>query len=387
MSETWWIKPEELDEDQKRIVSLPLDKNYLVLGPPGSGKTNLLLLRASHLYKGGYPDIAILLFSRKLQEFVASGASKYFLSTDVIKTSTRWLMDFIRNNDGRIRRSNDFIENRLNLLTEAKRIVDHLDLDYHIEAILLDEAQDYLPEEIKLFSQMSKRLFAVADSKQKIYNGESSLDTLKEIVDATCELRYHYRNGLKICKLADGLSKDSSSNQLLSPTANYNEDSNPSKVDVIKSDNFEEQLQRIIERIDIQLKTYPGELIGIISPRRDETNLIGEFFLKSHLTSKVNFQDSEEGFILDTEKPIIITTVHSAKGLEFRALHIVSSEYIKKFPKQRNIAFTAITRTKTSLSIYHVGDIPGFFEQAIVNIQSPPQMPEFKDLFNNEGLE
>ena len=81
MSETWWIKPEELDEDQKRIVSLPLDKNYLVLGPPGSGKTNLLLLRASHLYKGGYPDIAILLFSRKLQEFVASGASKYFLST------------------------------------------------------------------------------------------------------------------------------------------------------------------------------------------------------------------------------------------------------------------------------------------------------------------
>lgn len=388
MNDVWWVKPEELDEDQKRVVSLPLDNNYLILGPPGSGKTNLLLLRASHLSKSGYPDIVILLFSRKLQEFVANGASKYFIPTDRIMTSTRWLMEFIRNHDGHIRRIDDFYENRLNLLNEAKRIVDQLAKDYHFEAILLDEAQDYLPEEIKLFRQMSKRLFAVADSRQKIYNGENSLDILKEVTDATHVLHYHYRNGVKICQLADGLSKTTSSDKSLSTTSNYNEKSNPSTVEVIKSVNFEEQLQKVIKKIGLQLKAFPGEFIGIISPRREETKLIGEFLLKSHLSSLVDFQDSDEGvFPLDAEKPIIIATVHSAKGLEFRVLHIVSCEYIKRFSNQRNIAFTAITRTKTSLSIYHIDNLPGYLEQAIVNMQRPPQMPELEDLFNKEELE
>lgn len=48
MSSTWWVGEEELLPEQEDVLSIDLDKSILVSGPPGSGKTNLLLLRANH---------------------------------------------------------------------------------------------------------------------------------------------------------------------------------------------------------------------------------------------------------------------------------------------------------------------------------------------------
>ena len=43
----WWAKKEQLDPHQVKLIEdLPLDGNHLVVGPPGSGKTNILLRRA-----------------------------------------------------------------------------------------------------------------------------------------------------------------------------------------------------------------------------------------------------------------------------------------------------------------------------------------------------
>ena len=42
MNDTWWVKQSQLDDDQKKVFTLPIDKDHLVKGPPGSGKTNLL---------------------------------------------------------------------------------------------------------------------------------------------------------------------------------------------------------------------------------------------------------------------------------------------------------------------------------------------------------
>jgi len=50
MNGAWWVGSSELDSDQRTIISLPPDNSVLVTGPPGSGKTNLLLLRANNHY-------------------------------------------------------------------------------------------------------------------------------------------------------------------------------------------------------------------------------------------------------------------------------------------------------------------------------------------------
>jgi superfamily I DNA and RNA helicase len=72
VDDTWWRTPEELDADQQEIVSLPLEGSHLVVGPPGSGKTNLLLLRGAFLTRGGKPNIAIITFNRLLRTVMTS---------------------------------------------------------------------------------------------------------------------------------------------------------------------------------------------------------------------------------------------------------------------------------------------------------------------------
>lgn len=62
MSETWWISENELTPEQKQVILLPLEGSHLVLGPPGSGKTNLLLLRANYMVRAGHTNIAVVVF-------------------------------------------------------------------------------------------------------------------------------------------------------------------------------------------------------------------------------------------------------------------------------------------------------------------------------------
>lgn len=74
MSETWWVGQDELDDDQQRVIALSESGSYFVTGPPGSGKTNLLLLRANCLYLSGLRNINVVTFTRSLKEFIASDA-------------------------------------------------------------------------------------------------------------------------------------------------------------------------------------------------------------------------------------------------------------------------------------------------------------------------
>src|SRR5882757_9047381 len=90
MNQTWWSGIQELKEEQKKIISLPLDASHLVLGPPGSGKTNLLLLRANYFARAGHPNILLLVFTRVLREFIVTGGVQYAFDTSKVKTYRRW---------------------------------------------------------------------------------------------------------------------------------------------------------------------------------------------------------------------------------------------------------------------------------------------------------
>jgi hypothetical protein len=48
---------------------------------------------------------------------------------------------------------------------------------------------------------------------------------------------------------------------------------------------------------------------------------------------------------------------------------------------QKRIAYTAMTRGKTTLSIYYTAKIPGYLEQAKVAVEPPKPKPQLKDLF------
>jgi ATP-dependent exoDNAse (exonuclease V) alpha subunit len=93
----------------------------------------------------------------------------------------------------------------------------------------------------------------------------------------------------------------------------------------------------------------------------------------------VNQSDNPE---FDLNKPIYVTTLHSSKGLEYRAAHLAYAESIRGFSQETNMTYTAVTRTKTILTVYALGEPPGYLLQAINSLETPPSEPKLADLFD-----
>ncbi len=388
MSGAWWIGESDLDDDQKEVISLSSEGNHLVLGPPGSGKTNILLLRANYLTLSDKPNIAIIVFTRTLSRFIASGGREYSFPSDKIMTSSAWQRDVLYQYGVNFTIPKDFKEQRKYLCQELGALVDRRNLSNLYDAILLDEAQDYNPEEIALFKRLSKQLFAVADSRQQIYDEEENSDkpplaAIRGAVDAVHALRYHYRNGHEICKLADRIAKDSEDYEPLFPTSNYKESQNPSKVSLFRG-TLDAQCNEIATALRNQLRVFKNELLAVLCPRREDLNEVWERLqLETDLQQRLcKIDEDKDPF--NPSRPICVSTIHGAKGLEVRAMHLASAENVKRVRYQRNVVFTAVTRAQTSAAIYHDGDLKGWFESAVEGMHPPKGPPSFNALFKGK---
>jgi superfamily I DNA/RNA helicase len=382
MTETWWLSADELIDEQKTVISLPLDGSHLVLGPPGSGKTNLLLLRANYMVRAGHTNIAVIVFTRTLHDFMQSGGDQYTLPSGKLLTCRRWQQNLLYAYGVSGEVPSTFEAARQYFNHEITKLIEERQLSNVYDAILLDEAQDYLPEEILIFQRLSRVLFAVADSRQKIYKGTDSIATLKDVTTNHHLLRFHYRCGQLICKFADALAKDSELYEPLLPTSNYNESNRPSSVEHIRCADIAEQAQRIIEKLAIQVRAYPHEYLGVVCPRHDEVTPIWEAIQQSSLAPLASLVTSpSEGDAFRSGEQICVCTLHSAKGLEFRALHLAGLEWLKRFPHPRNMAFTAVTRAKTSLNLYYSDDLYGFLDQALNSLEPLRDLPSIADAF------
>ncbi|HEX7379931.1 MAG TPA: hypothetical protein VF278_22600, partial [Pirellulales bacterium] len=96
MSGTWWVGKNDLDADQRNIIRLLPDESALITGPPGCGKTNLLLLRANYLHLAGKRNLVVVVFTRSLREFIARGANQYDFPGSKIMTCRQWQLDLLR---------------------------------------------------------------------------------------------------------------------------------------------------------------------------------------------------------------------------------------------------------------------------------------------------
>ena len=380
MQGAWWVGPDELNEEQRNVLSLPLDDDFLIKGPPGSGKTNLLLLRGNYLYRAGQQNIAILVFTRTLRNFIASGADQYAFPNDLVQTSRKWAQTLLFEYGYRPEFPEKFDEQRAYVIDCLNQLMREQNVECVYDAILLDEAQDYLPEEIAIFRRLARRVFAVADSRQKIYEGHDGLSELEKQVECF-RLHYHYRNGLKICRFADGLARDVADYEPLEATCNYDETARPSSVDHVECKDLQEQSTRIIDSLGVQLKAYPGEMIGVVSPRKSEVEILWEQIYAAGFGDISVLQLGGEHADFRDDTRICVATCHAVKGLEFRALHFAGCEYLKKFRHQRRLAYMAATRAKTSLSIYYSGRLPGYFQGAIAQMNPATQLPDLSDIF------
>ncbi len=378
MNSEWWVDLSKLDEDQEGILNLGLEEDHLILGPPGCGKTNLLLLRANWVSQVT-PNILVVVFGRTLREFIARGSGQYKFDIDKLKTSARCFFELLREYD-RPAPSSDlpFEQVRQELVERTRALRANLDAPPY-DAVFLDEAQDFLPDEIDVFKSLGNRVFAVADSRQQLYTGGSGVQRL----EATCNvhrLRFHYRNGVDICRLADSIGKGMPSYEKTLPTCRYPEDTLPSSFEWLELD-FDKQVKSIVDRIQIQTKAFPNDMLAIVCPKNSDVDRMHHALQSTSIADKIVKQSSGDGYsTFNVKAPVCLTTMHGCKGLEFRAVHGAMMESLRRFPLQRNLIFTLTTRAKTSLTLY--GDpIPPFVKSAILAISPPADLPPISRAF------
>lgn len=379
MNETWWIGEDQLDDDQKAIVAIEPKGNHIISGPPGSGKTNLLLLHAKSTVLSGQPNVLAIVFTRTLQEFVTLGGLEYQLPAGVLKTLARWERDFLYEHGVFIDPEGTFEEKRLQAISAVEEVIRDKKLVGLYEGLFLDEAQDYLPQEIAVFRELGKNVFAAFDSRQKIYASRDCHRILRQGA-AEHRLRLHYRLGKKICRLADAIMANSDEVSLLS-TSRYDEDARPSSVDAAECGDLDEQVDKIVEKLLVQVKAYPDEMIGVVCTRNETLDRIWDRLQQSPVASLSIKQSAGERTQFEHGKPICVCTIHSSKGLEFRALHIADCEDLGTWANHRNLTYTAVTRAKTSLSLYYSGGLQGYLKQALQELSPKPKPPKLADLF------
>ncbi|MCA9805982.1 MAG: ATP-binding domain-containing protein, partial [Cyanobacteria bacterium HKST-UBA02] len=258
---------------------------------------------------------------------------------------------------------------------------------------LIDEGQDCLDEQVRLFRSLAPVCYVAADHKQSIYRGVDGLKMWQQVINKEnwSNLQFHYRNGKSICELADLVSIPADPANLLVPSMRYKEADLPSKVFAQPADSLDKQIDNLLTLLKQQLIAYPDEMLGVICPTHTVMQKVVPRLRSSGLTELCVFQrdvDGESYMRFSDQKRICVTTCHSAKGLEVRALHIVGADQFVAHPLRRNLVYTSITRAKTSLTIHYTNTLPDFLESALNQQNSgSTRQVDVKDLFGKENVD
>lgn len=369
MNGNWWRSKKEMDQSQKDFIGLPMEGRYLLSGPPGSGKTNLLLLRAEVMVGSGEKDILFITYTRSLADFIRSGAvAKGFVKAGQIKTFHSWLAEYVSLNLGSNVKwgEGDFDDGARNeALQKLIAANEARPSEKMYSAIFVDEAQDLSVGELTALLELSDKVCICGDDRQGIYN-QNGMATAEVLGLEAHRLTRHFRIGQEIAKVADRLMPPQKGGVTLESTCNYDPTiQGTSSATLHSSQSRAEQLDKILELIEVQLDAFPNEAVGIFCPRQEDRLEVKKYLEASHLKGQVCAHGVDSDATFSGGALIHIMTLHASKGTEFRCVHIFGAEGLTTFPLRRTkLIYTGVTRAKTALNVYRCGETTAKVEAA-----------------------
>lgn len=371
MSTAFWVSGDDLDADQaKAVEGISENESFLLRGPAGSGKTNILLLRAKWLTFRSLTDFKIVVFTASLREFVEQGCLYYGIDPASVVTQMSFFRGLLDEYGVQYELTQNFDADRNQLAGKVMSLIEARGITpEYCGTLLIDEAQDYTDTELLVFRKLTENLVLATDSRQSIYRMTHTPGLPERLVhENVVTLRYHYRSGLRLCKVADAILSDSAAYPRMQGECRYPEGTRPSSVISIPCDTFQEQLPAIVSNLTPQIDLYPGEKIGILFPRRDQVAAFESFIAGNPVPGG--------------DEALWVGTLHSAKGWEFRAVHIGGAEALYKMgATQKRLIYTGLLRGRTSAHIYFSGHLPGYLGAALATLEPPRPVPRLKDLF------
>ena len=328
----FYVKEEELDDYQVKIINKRTDSSFIVKGCAGSGKSILALWKAKQIQESGNSFLFVI-FTKALKQYMKDGISQIGLSADNVENYNQC---FYWSKDGGVWKQGD----------RKKGQYDYL---------IVDEAQDFSKEDILLFkSKATKALLLYGDSAQQLYKFFTnktaiSMDDMAYITKyPTEQLVFNHRLPKKIARLAERINDESDD---LENRCRKEGNELPK---ILQYPSVEMELDAIAEII----KNRNFEDVGILLRNNTAVKNVADYLIAKGLNVEAKVNDNVE-LNFNSSNPKIMT-YHSSKGLQFEAVFL--PECSVSGQDDRNPLYVAITRTYQSLYIMHSGNLSSFFD-------------------------
>ena len=320
---------DELTKDQRKVLRLPAEGQYLVIGAPGTGKSVVALLRLQALKNSQY--VHFLTYNHVLNH-----ANKVLVNdaalSQTMHTAMSWLYDLnwkATNGTAATYQQNKMPEIRSHQpdYEQLQQRLTQLDVDLSEHSFIIDEGQDLPLDWYACIEALNvENFFVVADQNQQITDQHSNKSDLMEGLglddDEVIELTENWRNSTPIAAFASYFYTDRASPK---PAL-------PDRPSVNTPMLFEYQtIDRVQEQILSEYDLDPSKLIGFFvandnkrewwemalqkddKPRKNPAPIVSSY--SSQQKGNVNIDFSSGGIVVLNDK--------SVKGIEFDIVFIL----------------------------------------------------------------
>ncbi|WP_394234141.1 3'-5' exonuclease [Niallia oryzisoli] len=376
-----------MDLHQENLAKQIGDKNRLIRGVAGSGKTLILASRAKLLSKE-HPDWKILILCYNIS--LASGIQQmvthmlnepedlfdFDFTSESVEVPRDHKNVIVRNfhawlkNDLKIREQQ--ISDMIVKLENNEAILPKYD------AILIDEGQDFEPDWLRLVSLLmneeTQSLLLVEDRAQTIYKRKRSYvqDTGLNFRGRSKVLSINYRNTAQIVKFAwdfyrkHSMFKDKVVNrevegEIIAPQSTKRKGPEPG---IVRSKSFFDEMKIVakqIQRLHDEKKIPFQEMLILYRVKRTLKYPIIDIIKRSLKDASIDYywitenEQAKRSYEKEDGK-VKISTIDSSKGLDYQAVFIVNVDSMP-FPleddeeREVSLLYIGMTRAKEYLCL------------------------------------
>lgn len=331
----------DLALEQLDIVNLPTDRDWVIQGGPGTGKTVMAIFRAQQTAENG--RTLILVYNRPLKLFLRKAVEG--LNCEV-QTYHEWLdaiyYECFEKKAPRASKKykHDYVQIEQDF-KEVGIIYDH---------IIIDEAQDFPIELVRIAKSVSKHITCFIDPNQKI--GEKKTDTVQLVkticVEAPYVLTKNFRNTKQIRDVSALFCQDGV------PAHSFISGSKPTMVHCTSRSSWEKYILEFCRK-------NKNSSIGIIFDAKTFDLYWNYKYFRDRIEEimPVQLYINGKGNLNFLKNGVKMLTFGTVKGLEFD--HVIISE-INKLYTPKDISrylskvYVAASRTRNELKILYSGE-------------------------------
>lgn len=360
-------KFEQLSFEQRTVAALNFDKNNLILGAPGTGKTIVAIHRLHKLYEAGKRNLLMLVYNRPLMHYVNTIKKELNIDNEFdIYTINDWV--YYKLYCGSVDKpiSGGIINKPVPNVEGDKYKIKWEDVNKDFENIekiyshiVIDEGQDISNDFYSLIVKLSKNVTIFMDPNQALFKESITIPNILAIIkkDSYFTMTLNYRNSRNV---ADYTRKYCTDKTVFAESYKDGED--------IAFIEYSNDKNKMIDNIlSIVNKYDESKDIGIIVPSlhgnngeggQELSNLIYEK-LKANLDSKYKVsiywneqtEKSDKRNINFNEKSIKIFSYMTVRGLDFDVVILLDDMNNIENDEYKNRIYVALTRAKEKLYI------------------------------------